>query len=119
MPTSPPEPNQRLAAVLERAVEHPAEKQAQPVLSAEVHEFMARAPHWLVRSGTMVLATVLAIVLLLSIVIKYPDTITERITVIGTQPVLEVVARQSGHLESLRAAEGQKVEKGDILAILE
>src|SRR3954469_20577532 len=114
MPTSPPERDQRIGSVLERAVEHPADKSAQPVLSAEVHEFMARAPHWLVRSGTMVLASVFAIVLLLSIVIKYPDTITERVTVIGTQPVLEIVARQSGHLESLKVTQGQKVEKGEI-----
>src|SRR5436189_5361889 len=118
MPTSPQDQVQRLGTVLERAVEQPPDRSAQPVLSAEVHEFMARPPHWLVRSGTTVLAAVLAVVLLLSIVIKYPDTITERVTVIGTQPVLEVVARQSGHLESLRVTQGQKVEKGEIMAIL-
>jgi multidrug resistance efflux pump len=119
MPNSPPGQDPGLTTVLERAVESPAASSAQPVLSAEVHEFMARAPHWLVRSGTMVLASVLGIILLLSVVIKYPDTITERVTVVGTQPVLEVVARQSGHLESLRVTQGQKVEKGEILAVLE
>lgn len=114
----PPRSNQGLNPVLERAVQS-APPASQPALSAEVHEFMARAPHWLVRSGTTVLASVLGVVLVLSIVIQYPDTITERVTVIGTQPVLEVVARQSGHLESLRVAEGQKIEKGEIMAILE
>ena len=80
---------------------------------------MGRPPHWLLRSGTTALAAVLGLLLILSIVIKYPDTITGRMTVTGTQPVVEVVARQSGHLESLNVKEGQKVEKGEILAVLQ
>jgi len=120
MPPTPPTPAPPgLVPVLERTVERSPEKLAQPALSAEVHEFMGRPPHWLVRSGTTVLAAVLGVVLILSIIIKYPDTITARITVIGTQPVREVIARQSGHLESLRVSEGRKVEKGEILAILQ
>jgi HlyD family secretion protein len=87
--------------------------------SGDVREFMARPPHWLLRSGTNVLASVLVLLLVLSIIIKYPDTIRARVTVIGTQPVVEVVARQSGHLESLRVHEGQHVERGAILAVIE
>ena len=88
-------------------------------VSADVHEFMARPPHLLLRSGILVLAAGLALILALSIVIKYPDTITGRVSITGTQPVVEVVARQSGHLESLRVKEGQAVKKGDILAVVE
>lgn len=88
-------------------------------LSADVHEFMARPPHLLLRSGILVLAAALALILALSIIIKYPDTITGRVSITGTQPVVEVVARQSGHLESLRVREGQAVKKGEILAIVE
>ena len=87
--------------------------------SSDVQEFMGRAPHWLLRSGTTVFASVLAVLLTLSAIIKYPDTITARITVTGTQPVVEVVARQSGHLESLRVKEGQSVSKGEIMAIIQ
>lgn len=119
MPAVPPPPPRGITSVIRPVVESPTEKPARPVLSAEVHEFMGRPPHWLLRSGTTVLAAFLGILLVLSIVIKYPDTITGRVTVIGTQPVLEVVARQSGHLESLRVAEGRKVQKNDILAIVE
>ena len=88
-------------------------------LSPDVHEFMGRPPHWLLRSGTFVLAAGLAVILTLSIVIKYPDTISGRVNIIGAQPVVEVIARQSGHLESLRVHQGQIVAKGDILAIIE
>ena len=88
-------------------------------MSADVREFMARPPHWLLQSGTTMLAAVLTLLLILSIVIKYPDMITARLSVTGTQPVVEVVARQSGHLESLQAREKQKVKKGDILAVIQ
>jgi multidrug efflux pump subunit AcrA (membrane-fusion protein) len=88
-------------------------------LSWDVHEFMGRPPHWLLRSGTVVLAAGLALILTLSTVIEYPDTIVGHISITGTEPVLEVIARQSGHLESLRVREGQIVAKGDILAIIE
>lgn len=87
--------------------------------SADVQEFMSRAPHWLLRAGTMVFAGALALMFTLAAVIKYPDTITARVTITGTQPVAAVVARQNGHLESLRAREGQRVEKGEILAVVQ
>jgi hypothetical protein len=45
------------------------------VLSWDVHEFMGRPPHWLLRSGTVVLAAGLALILTLSTVIEYPDTV--------------------------------------------
>lgn len=92
---------------------------ARAPMSAEVREFMGRPPHWLITSGTSVLASVLLLLLLLSIIIKYPDTITARLTLTGTSPVVEIVARQSGHLESLAVSERQKVRKGDILAVIQ
>ena len=88
-------------------------------LGGDVREFMTRPPHWLLRSGTTVLAAVLGLLLLLSVIIKYPDTIIGRVNVTGTQPVMEVVARQGGHLESLRVREGQRVKQGEILAVMQ
>lgn len=88
-------------------------------MSAEVREFMGRPPHWLLQSGTTMLAAVLTALLILSVVIKYPDTITARLSVTGTQPVVEIVARQSGYLESLRVREKQRVQKGEVLAVIQ
>ena len=88
-------------------------------LGGDVREFMTRPPHWLLRSGTTVLAAVLGLLLLLSVIIKYPDTIIGPVSVTGTQPVMEVVARQGGHLESLRVREGQRVKQGEILAVMQ
>jgi len=88
------------------------------VLSPEGRDFMGRPPHWLLRSGTIALASMFGVLLVLGMVIKYPDTINARITISGTDPVVELVARQSGHLESLRVRERQTVRKGEILAII-
>jgi hypothetical protein len=58
-----------------------ASSAARPVeidLGSDVREFMSRPPSWLLRSGTTVLGVVLGLLLVLSILIKYPDTITTR-----------------------------------------
>lgn len=111
MPADDPQPSHAVTVIPPAAVPAP--------MSAEVREFMGRPPHWLLQSGTTMLAAVLMLLLILSIVIKYPDTITARLSVTGTQPVVEVVARQSGHLESLRVREKQMIRKGEILAIIQ
>ena len=111
MPADEPQPQRALTVI--------PPPQPLALMNADVREFMGRPPHWLLQSGTTMLAAVLTLLLILSVVIKYPDTITARLSVSGTQPVVEVVARQSGHLESLQAREKQKVKKGDVLAVIQ
>jgi HlyD family secretion protein len=111
MPADDSQPSRAVAVIPPAGVPAP--------MSADVREFMGRPPHWLLQSGTTMLAAVLTLLLILSVVIKYPDTITARLTVSGTQPVVEVVARQSGHLESLRIHEKQRVAKGEVLAVIQ
>ena len=74
----------------------------QGVVSAEVSEFMHRPPHWLMRAGLTMLAGALILVFILAAVIHYPDTITSRMTITGSQPVVEIIA-------SLRVKEGEHV----------
>lgn len=90
-----------------------------PDFSYDVQEIMAKPPHWLLRSGTTVIAAVLAILLFLTWMIRYPDSIQGTMEITGANPAVDVVARQSGHLESLHVKEGDFVEKGQILAVIE
>ena len=108
-----------LSQAIERTAPGALAAVERPVLSADAGEFMGRAPHWMLRSGTSVLAAMLALLLGLAVVIQYPDTIVARVTITGERPVGEVVAKQSGRLEALRVSEGQRVAKGEILAIVE
>lgn len=101
--------NPRLVALV-RPSETPA--------TMEVHEFLARPPHWLLSAGTLTIVCFVGLLVILAAVIKYPDTITSRITLVGNQPVVEVMARQTGYLESLRVKEGQAVRKGEIIGII-
>ena len=86
--------------------------------SDEVREIMQRPPPWLLRSGTMLLFGGVIVLFLLGWFLHYPDMISEKITLTGTSPVVDVVARQSGHLASLRVQEKQAVKRDDILAIV-
>ena len=52
------------------------------------------------------------VVVVLSVIIKYPDTIIGRVNVTGTQPVMEVVARQGGPLGEPESARGPASETG-------
>jgi multidrug resistance efflux pump len=86
--------------------------------SDEVRDIMSRPPSWLLRSGTGLLMGGVLVLVLLGWLIQYPDMINSRITLMGSTPVVDVVARQSGHLASLRVKEMQPVKKDDILAIV-
>lgn len=90
-----------------------------PDFSYDVQEIMAKPPHWLLRSGTTVITCVLSVILFLTWMIRYPDTIKGTMEISGANPAVEVVARQSGHLESLHVKEGALVEKGQVLAVIE
>ena len=86
---------QELPGQLERNISV-SPRSAEIDLGGDVCEFITGPLHRPLRSGTTVLAAVLGLLLLLSVIIKYPDTIIGRVNVTGTQPVMEVVARQGG-----------------------
>ena len=88
-------------------------------MSDSARELLGRPPHWLLRSGATVLAVVIVLLLTLSAVISYPDMITSRLTVTGSHSVVEVMARQSGHLQSVKVKEKQMVKQGEVLAVIE
>jgi hypothetical protein len=72
-------------------------ERAQP----EARDCMSRPPHWLLRSGTIALAGMLGLISVFRMLIKHLKIIIGRITIPGTDPVVALVARQSGHLDGL------------------
>src|SRR5688572_12501449 len=112
MPSPSPDSPAQAAGPLAVSLPPPAE------WSDEVREIMNRPPPWLLRSGTGLLAGAVLVLFSIAWFIRYPDMITARVTLTGSVPVAEVVARQSGHLASLRVSEKQTVKKDEILAIV-
>ena len=83
-----------------------------------MHEVLGRTPPWILRSGMAVLAIAVGLLLFLSWLIHYPDTVRGKVVITGTNPSVAVVARQSGRLERLQVREGEQVKKGHLLGII-
>ncbi len=62
---------------------------------------MSRPPRWLLRSGTIALAGRLGVITVFRMLIKHPDIVIGRMTMRETDPVVELVAPQSAHLDGL------------------
>lgn len=89
------------------------------LLSEDVQEIMGQVPHWIVRWGITVIFSVIVLLIAGSFLFKYPDVITSDITIISENPAATLVARTSGKIDNLFIKNGEKVEKGQILAVLE
>ncbi|MDH6359014.1 HlyD family efflux transporter periplasmic adaptor subunit [Parabacteroides sp. PF5-9] len=89
------------------------------IRSEEVQEVMGQIPAWIVRWGITILFVVILILVIGSCFFRYPDVIVTEMTLTGSQPVAQVVARSSGKINGLWVGDGQSVEQGMILAVIE
>jgi len=87
--------------------------------SEEFQEVLGTVPPWILRWGILILAVFTVILLIGSAVFKYPDIISARVTLTGTQPPAAVVARSSGKLKELFVADNQEVKTGEYLAVID
>ncbi|MGB0524561.1 MAG: HlyD family efflux transporter periplasmic adaptor subunit [Flammeovirgaceae bacterium] len=89
------------------------------IKSEEVREVLGNPPHWIIRSGILMIAVVTALVLAASYVVHYPDTLPTEVTIATETLPTSVKAKQSGKLTHLFVKEHQQVSKGEYLGILE
>ncbi len=87
--------------------------------SEEFREILGTPPGWLLKSGILVIALVLAGLLLLSWFYKYPDLQKARIVVLSENPPVTVFARATGKLDSLFVTDQQTVGEGQLLGVIE
>lgn len=87
--------------------------------SEELQDIISLPPSWLLKRGIgFVFATVL-ILLGISFIIKYPDTVKTTLVINATNPPTVVKNKISGSIGKMLKKEGMKVEKNEVLAILE
>ena len=86
--------------------------------SDEVQEVMNYVPHWIVRSGITIVFITILMLLGVSWLIKYPDIIKARVTIVSQTPPIKVVARSTGKL-TLYVKDHNSVIPGTILAVIE
>lgn len=84
----------------------------------EVREIMGTMPHWLLRWGTFMIWVLFATLMLVAIIVQYPDTVDGAITVTCPTPPAKLIARSTGRVD-LKYADSDSVKKGDIIAVVE
>ncbi|MCB0642050.1 MAG: HlyD family efflux transporter periplasmic adaptor subunit, partial [Phaeodactylibacter sp.] len=90
-----------------------------PERSEFVQEVLGRIPSVFIRTGTIFFFCFILLLLWMSYLIKYPDIIISRVSLLTEQPPVEVLARESGRLEQLNISEKKWVEAGERLALIE
>lgn len=85
----------------------------------EIQQIMGEPPSWIVRWGISLVLISVTVLIMISYLVKYPDIIAAPITLETANPPIRVPARMTGKIEQLRVVEGEIVENGQVLAILE
>lgn len=85
----------------------------------DFNDVLGSVPPWILRRGISMIAVIVFILLAGSAIFKYPDTISSSITLTGTTPVAEIVAKTSGKLQKLYAGNNQQVQANSFLAVME
>lgn len=88
-------------------------------LSEEVNEIITSVPAWVVRSGTMVIFSVIAVILLISAFIQYPDIVKTSLKVNSLNSPKAVIAIQGGKLIRILIHNDQQVIENQPLAYIE
>ena len=89
------------------------------IRSEDVQEILSTPPHTLLSVGSSVIGGILLVLFIGCFIFKYPDTITCTVTITKIEPPVWIVAKTSGRLQELYAQDGQHVNAGDVIAVIE
>jgi HlyD family secretion protein len=87
--------------------------------SESVQEILGRPPRWIVSWGISVIFIIVVGLIVGSYFFKYPDIITATITVTTENLPAGVMAKTTGRIDTLFVREKQKVQQGNLLAVIE
>ena len=84
-----------------------------------IREILGKSPNWLIRCGNSLLFIFLIIVFILSILIKYPETIYTNVTLSSLNAPKPIIALSTGKLVDLFVKDNHEVKKGQIIGFIE
>lgn len=87
--------------------------------SEDVQDVMGNVPPAILRWGITVISLVVLLLLVVSFVFKYPDTISGKVTLTTEVPPANILARASGKLDKLYVSNNQQVKAGAMLAVIQ
>lgn len=84
-----------------------------------LNEILGAAPGWLLRSGIGIVAFFVFLLIGGSMLFNYPDIIEAPVVVLAEKPLVNLVAVSHGKLERIFCKEGDSIQQGDLIAVLE
>ena len=87
--------------------------------SESVQDILTQPPHWMIRWGNTTIFIILLMVLVMSYFIKYPEFIPAPIIVTSQNPPEKLEARTNTKIEKILIKNGQEVEIGQTLFVLQ
>ena len=86
--------------------------------SEEVQEVLSQTPNWMIRWGSLMILIIIIMVLSISYMIKYPDTIVSECTLTTSIPPQKIYARHSEKFEAIFIKDNEIVQENSPLAII-
>lgn len=87
--------------------------------SEDINDILSQVPSKLIRWGSFMFLALIILLLCLSWFIKYPDVITTKAYVTTVSPPQKVYAKVTARIDAILVSNNQKVNKNEVLAILE
>lgn len=89
-----------------------------PIYSDEIQEIMGKIPGWVVRWGISVVFAAFMMLLGVAYFFKYPKVVMAPIELTTSNPPVDLIARSTGKIAYLLVENNQRVNRGDIIAVL-
>lgn len=94
-------------------------RKADIVYSDPVKEIISNPPRRIIRWGTTIIFSVLAAMVILSWLIRYPDVVPAAVEITTVNPPVTLVSKITGAINKLYVKDGQNVSPGELLAVME
>lgn len=86
--------------------------------SEEAQEILGRVPSWIIRWGITVIFSIFVIIIIGCCIIRYPERVTGTVTIRTANAPVDVVVKSGGNLELISVSNGDSVNEGDILGVI-
>ena len=81
------------------------------IRSDEVQEILSHVPNWMIRWGITLIFALIILLVGLSWIIKYPDTIQGSLILTTKEPPIELVSKSSGQISHLFVPNNYQIKK--------
>lgn len=85
------------------------------IRSDEVQDILTHIPHWIIRTGIVLIGVLILVAITMAWFIKYPDSISGNLVLTTEIPTIKLTSQTSGKVVKLAAADGSFVSKGQAL----